>query len=306
MIEKHILNFKKYLKNQRGYSDHTINNYELDLFDFDSFLEIEDIGDVSEVDISTARFFVTYLTSQHSETVQYKRKTLARKISSVRSFYKFLMQEEVVETSPFTAVSINKIEKSLPEFLFDEQVAKMIASIDLSDELGIRNRLIVELLYGCGMRVSELCTLNIRDFNESNGLVLINGKGGKQRYVPYGKQVKLALRDYLMNSRNKLLAKSKVATSKLILNHRGTSLTERGVREILIRVSNQSGLIKKIYPHMLRHSFATTLINNGADLRSVQELLGHVNVETTGIYTHVTKSKLLEVYKNNHPRAIKK
>ncbi len=306
MLERYIVDFLNYIKLEKNYSKHTIINYQGDLLEFINFLEAEGVDDLSLVDVAFARYYMNYISTKDSEEVVIKRTTLARKISTIRTFYKYLINQEILTDNPFLAISVKKLEKKLPEYMFNEEVEKIISKIDLHSEKGKRDRLIIELLYGCGIRVSELCNIKLSDINHDNNLILIYGKGSKERYVPYNRQAKFALLDYMRNARNKLLAKTKEKTDFLILNLRGGHLTTRGVREILNSIMIQTGSAKHVYPHMLRHSFATEMLNYGADLRSVQEIQGHEKVQTTGIYTHVSKSRLKDVYKKNHPRAKKK
>ncbi len=305
MLERYVAGFLKYIKFEKNYSDHTLKNYEIDLLDYLEFLEKEEIIAFEDVDYSTARYYMNYLATSKDGAEQFKRKSLARKISTLRSFYKFLVREEVLSDNPFVAISVKKVEKKLPEYMFNNDIEKLISRINLHTPTGKRDRLIIELLYGCGLRVSELCSIKVQDINFDNKLILIHGKGSKERYAPYNQQTMYALLDYLKNARNVLLAKSNSDTEQLLINFRGNELTDRGVRVILKNVVIEAGGNQHIYPHMLRHSFATEMLNHGADLRSVQELLGHEQLETTGIYTHVSKKKLHEIYQKNHPRAKK-
>ncbi len=305
MLEKYISDFLKYIEVEKNYSAHTLKNYEIDLLDYLEFMENEGVSDFSDVDFPMARYYMNYLATSKDGAEQFKRKSLARKISTLRSFYKFLVREEILDDNPFVAISVKKVEKKLPEYMFNNDIEKLISRIDLHTPTGKRDRLIIELLYGSGLRVSELCSIKVRDINFDNQLILIHGKGSKERYTPYNQQTKFALLDYLKNARNELLAKSNSDTEQLLLNFRGNELTDRGVRVVLKNVVIQAGGHQHIYPHMLRHSFATEMLNHGADLRSVQELLGHEQLETTGIYTHVSKTKLHQIYQKNHPRAKK-
>lgn len=230
---------------------------------------------------------------------------MSRKLSSLRSFYQFLLKEEIVEQNPFLLMKGPKKGETLPKFLYAEELQALFESIDQTTILGCRNYALLELLYGTGIRVSECCQMEISQLNRELGVVLIHGKGGKDRYVPIGSFALEALENYLLKSRPNLLKKSNIETNIIFLNHLGTPLTERGVRDILNRMTNQTSKHLKVAPHMLRHTFATHLLNNGADLRSVQELLGHENLSSTQIYTHVSKEHLKQVYALAHPRARK-
>lgn len=293
--------FKKYLLQERNYSEHTIINYEIDLRDFEEFMEYEDITKLDEVNYKLARKYLTFLHDR-----KYSKTTLARKISSLRTFYNFLSSKNYVKENPFLLLTLPKKDKKIPKFFYPQEIEELYNSIDVSDPLGERNLAIVELLYGSGLRVSELCSLELKDIHFKQNLIYVFGKGSKVRVVPMTRYSVEALQNYLNNGRKQLLMKSKSNTETIFLNHRGNRLTTRGVRDILNRIIENTVKITNISPHMLRHSFATHLLDNGADIRSVQELLGHSQLTTTQIYTHVSKEKLKQVYMNTHPHAKEK
>ena len=241
------------------------------------------------------------------KTNKFSVNTINRKISSLTSFYEYLLKEGYVEKNYFDDVESLKKEKRLPHILKESELDYLFKSIDRSTPLGNRNYLILELLYGTGMRVSELCSLNISDLSFSDSTIKIYGKGDKERIVIMFDNLKDDLKNYINNDRLVLLRKSHdIDNRTLLLNKNGTSLTSRGVRIILNDIINKCGETYHITPHMLRHSFATSMLDHGADLRSVQELLGHESLSTTQIYTHVSIEQMKKEYMEAFPRALKK
>lgn len=300
MANSGVINlFKEYLENEKGYSEHTISSYIDDIYTLVHFLDNEQFGDVLSVSQRIARFYVATLHENYSPT------SIARKISSLRSLYNFLIKDGLVRENPFSDVELPKKEKKLPKFIYPEEISKVLDSIELNKPTNKRNKLILEFLYGTGVRVSELCNILLSDLDFSQNLVLIHGKGSKDRFVPIHDNLLLELQDYIITTRNQFIKKHQDNKS-LFLNYRGTTLTPRGVRLIVNKVISDSGESLKISPHTLRHTFATHLLNAGADLRSVQELLGHAHLSSTQIYTKVTKEKLKEEYMKAHPRAKRK
>jgi integrase/recombinase XerC len=297
-MEHYIYLFKRYLKNERNFSNHTLINYEIDLRDFEEFLEVECLTSLKEIGYKEARRFLGFLSRRNLAQT-----TIARKISSLRSFYKFLIMEKVVGDNPFLMIKTPKGNKKIPKFFYEEEMEAIYQAIDTKDDLGCRNLAIIELLYGCGLRVSELCDLKITDYYKDLNVIVVRGKGNKERMIPLNEMATESLLTYLGSSRKELLHKSKSNTLIVFLNHRGRPLTTRGVSDILNRLIEHAAGISNITPHMLRHTFATHLLNNGADIRSVQELLGHSSLSTTQIYTHVSKEKLKEAYMKAHPHA---
>jgi len=301
MANNEVLNlFKTYLQDEKGYSEHTVKSYVDDIYSLIHFLDNEQFGDVLTVSPRIARFYVATLHEQYSAT------SIARKISSLRSLYNFLNKESLMRQNPFTDVELPKKEKRLPKFIYPDEIESLFNSIDTEKHIGKRNKLIMEFLYGTGVRVSELCAIKLNDIDYSQGLVLIHGKGSKDRYVPLHENLIQQLQEYVLMTRDELLQKSLEPNKFLFLNNRGNPITPRGIRLVINKIINDSEENLKISPHTLRHSFATHLLNNGADLRSVQELLGHSHLSSTQIYTKVTKEKLKENYMKSHPRAKKK
>jgi integrase/recombinase XerC len=257
----------------------------------------QSIKDVQTVEYLDARLYLTELYDK-----KLSRKTIAKKISILRSFYKFLLREKHVEDNPFTLVKTPKIEKRVPKFFYEEELQILFQSCETVTPLGQRNRALLEMLYGTGIRVSECCQIRLRDLDFYLSTVFVLGKGQKERYVPFGSLAKDSLEHYIKNGRKKLL-EGKNNTDALFVNYRGGPLSSKGVRGILNKMIEKSALDGKIHPHKLRHSFATHLLNNGADLRTVQELLGHSFLSSTQIYTHVTNDHLKKTYMSYHPRA---
>jgi len=298
MIER----FEEYLRSERNYSTHTIKSYMQDINDFKHYLEKNEFKDLYHIGANVSRYYLSYLNQKG-----YKPSTVARNISSLRSFYRFLIQEGVVEDNPFAQTMTIKLDKKLPRFLYYEEIDALFSSIDTNTILGKRDYALLELLYGTGIRVSEFCSIEVGDIDFFNNNIIILGKGNKERYLPIHQEVKTALIDYLEHSRGKLLAKSQDKDCQILfLNYQGRPLTTRGVRVILNNINNKAANNIKISPHILRHSFATHLLDNGADLRSVQELLGHSNLSTTQMYTHVSKEQLKDAYEKSFPRAKRK
>lgn len=291
-----IESFLKYLKEERNYSDHTIINYKNDILEFEKYMKTEHISDWNKVTYNSIRGYLMKLYNEN-----YKASSVSRKLSSLRSFYKFLIGENVVKDNPFVLVSTPKREKSLPKFLYYNDLVQILDSIDQSNSLGVRDRLIFELLYATGIRVSELVNIKLNDINLSERSIKVLGKGDKERIVYYGEYCKEILSKYLSEARNILLGKKQ--SDYLLINNKNTNLTTRGIRTVVDKVINNTSLKVNVSPHTLRHTFATHLLNEGADLLTVQELLGHVNLSTTSIYTHVSNEQLRNVYLKAHPRS---
>lgn len=288
--------FMEYVRLERNYSNHTVQEYEKDIKQFLSFLDIEGVSELNEVEYIHARLYVTKLYEE-----KLARTSISRKISSIRSYYKFLHKEYNIPDDAFQSLFHPKKEKKLPHFFYEEEIRQLFEGNRGTDSLSIRNIAILELLYATGIRVSELTAIELRHIDSGYGVVRVMGKGRKERYVPVGDYALAAIDDYLVNSRPKLMKKT--THSFLFVNSRGEHLTTDGIRYILNQMLKKASINSTIYPHMLRHTFATHLLNNGADLRSVQELLGHSSLSSTQIYTHVTKEHLRKTYMNAHPRA---
>ncbi|MGJ7921043.1 tyrosine recombinase XerC [Neobacillus sp. LXY-4] len=290
--------FIEYLQIEKNSSQYTIEHYQHDIRDFLMFMSEQAIESVNQVNYLDVRLYLTKLYEK-----KLARKTVARKISSLRSFYRFMLREELVEDNPFSLVSIPKIEKRLPAFFYESEMDELFKACDLTTPLGQRNKALLELLYATGMRVSEICQVKMSDLDMFVSTVLVYGKGKKQRYVPFGSFAQDALELYIQHGRQEILTNTKKDHDFLFVNFRGGPLTARGVRTILNSIIEKSALNGKIHPHMLRHTFATHLLNNGADMRTVQELLGHSLLSSTQVYTHVTKDYLRNTYMSHHPRA---
>jgi integrase/recombinase XerC len=293
-----VVDFLNYLMIEKNSSPYTIEHYEKDINDFTSFLKQQAIEGFAAVSYVLVRHYLVLLHEK-----KYARNTVARKISSMRSFYRFLNREKVVEQNPFAMASLPKKAKMLPQFLYEKELEKLFNVSDISTPIGQRNQAILELLYGTGIRVSECCKLQLKDLDLFVEAALVKGKGKKERYVPIGSFAKEALERYINEGRKLLLEKTENKTNCLFLNYKGEPLSARSVRNILNKIIEDSSLNIHISPHVLRHTFATHMLNEGADLRAVQELLGHSQLSSTQVYTHVTKEHLKKIYNNAHPRA---
>jgi integrase/recombinase XerC len=306
-MEHYMQLFLDHLKYERNVSEHTLRNYRIDLGQFHDYLApLGKHGNRAEVDVRqldhiTIREFLATLYSKKK-----KKTSIARKLATLRSFFKFLCREQVLEMNPAELVSSPRLEHKLPRFLTIEEVVRFIETPETETPLGKRDRAILELLYGSGLRVSELVNLNINDLDFKHRSLRVKGKGRKERIVPFGQKASEALEMYL-SVRGELLAEAAEADRDplvLFLNYQGTRLTTRSVGRLIEKYVKQCAEVNpEISPHSLRHSFATHLLNAGADLRSIQELLGHARLSTTQLYTHVSTEKLIEVYDRSHPKA---
>lgn len=288
--------FIRYVQLEKNFSLHTVREYESDLREFLSFLEAEGVSSLINVEYIHARLYVTKLYDE-----QKARTSISRKISSIRSFFRFLNREYNIDDAPFRSLYHPKKEERLPNFFYEEELIQLFEKNKGSEPKAIRNLAMLELLYATGMRVSECTSVEIEDIDFQYSIIRVMGKGRKERIIPFGQYAHEALMNYLKEVRPILMKNKK--HKKLFVNMRGGELTARGVRYILSEMIENASLHSKIYPHMLRHTFATHLLNNGADLRTVQELLGHAHLSSTQIYTHVTKETLRKTYMNAHPRA---
>lgn len=320
----YIDNFLIYLKVEKNASPRTVESYQKDLFQgldyFSSQLKKEDHAIMpSDIDHRIFRHYLALLQKQGLA-----RTTIARRLAAWRSFYRYLRREEIIDDNPMARVSSPKLEKRLPEFLYEDEAALLVEAPDLNHPLGVRDRALLETLYAGGLRINELMSLDLGDLDLGAGYVRVMGKRTRERLVPLGSQAVDALRRYLGEARPRLLLNSSlkkaVAGAKteakpgampplkkfnnaVFLNRWGERLSGRGFRKILDKYVEKVSLERKISPHTLRHSFATHLLNAGADLRSVQELLGHTRLSSTQVYTHVTGERLKQVYRKAHPRA---
>lgn len=302
MVNKQFSNvlFEEFLKNiaSKNQSSYTIISYQTDLLQFEGFLIQESLS-LEEVDYKVIRNYLAYLYSKN-----YAKRTISRHISALRSFYKFLIQKQVITKNPMKLVSNPKLDHNLPKFLYFNELEDLLSIPDQSNPLGMRDVVLLELLYSTGVRVSELVAIQIKNIDFYDHKIKVLGKGSKERYVLYGSRLQELMESYIKDARVELL-KGKT-NDYLLLNHLGNPLTTAGVRTILNKVIQKGALQFHISPHVLRHTFATHMLDEGADLKSVQELLGHENLSTTQIYTHVSNEHLRNVYLNAHPRANKK
>ncbi|GKT03918.1 tyrosine recombinase XerC [Furfurilactobacillus entadae] len=300
--DKWVRLFLEYLQVERRYSDKTITAYREDLAEFVAFL-VANGGFTSfkAIDHLDVRVYLSHLYDAH-----YARASTARKVSSLRSFYNFLVKNDLVTDNPFVYVNLKRHAERLPRFFYDKEIDELLttASGDGHKPLQYRDRALLEMLYATGMRVSECAGLTYHDIDRETHMILVHGKGDKERYVPYGHYAADALLAYEEQCRTPLMAKYHQDHDSVFINRMGAPLTSAGIEYALNQVMKKSSLTGSIHPHMLRHSFATQLLNGGADLRTVQELLGHSSLSTTQIYTHVTKEKLQESYRDFFPRAV--
>ncbi|MED3688867.1 tyrosine recombinase XerC [Peribacillus butanolivorans] len=295
---KALSSFIEYLQIEKNSSHYTIENYKRDIHEFFLFLNEQGITNVTSVEYFDVRLFLTNLYEK-----KLSKRTVARKTSCLRSFYKFLLREGDVKDNPFSLASLPKKDQKLPRFLYEEEMNQLFSSLKKDSPIGIRNTALLELLYATGIRVSECCEVKLQDIDLSLGTVLVHGKGKKDRYVPVGRYAQEAIDLYIRTARMEMTSSDAKAHAYLFVNFRGDPLTARGVRYILNELIKKSAAEGSLHPHMLRHSFATHLLNNGADIRTVQELLGHSKISSTQVYTHVTKDQLKKVYNASHPRA---
>lgn len=291
MIDTYIDEFIDYLIIDKKYSENTIKSYKNDLKKFENYIN-KQINNISDFDIKN---YIKHLNKENDDT-----KTISHNISTLRSFYKFLLIEKKVNKNPMEYIELPKIRKSLPKTLSIEEIDKLL-DINLTDAFSYRNKAMLELMYSSGLRVSELVNVNIHDVDTSNCIIRIMGKGSKERIVPLGDYAIRYIELYLKEYREKLIKKE--MNHYLFLNNHGKKMTRQGFFKILKQIAKEKNIKTEFSPHTLRHSFATHLLNGGADLRSIQEMLGHSDISTTQIYTHVSKEKLKENYNNFHPHA---
>ncbi len=296
--------FKNYLEVEKNYATNTVLNYLRDVKDFSVFIQREELAS-DVLGVRRERLARHYLS--HLESEGFARKSIARKISSLRVFYNYLLAQKKIDINVFETLETPKIPKKLPRIIQDEEIDHLFKSIDRLKPLGFRNYVIIDLLFSCGLRASELVNMSIRDIQLDREQILIHGKGSKDRYVPLHHKLIEDLKHYLTYTRPILLSKGNDSREqRVFINYKGTALTVRGLQLIIKHVIKDAGETYQLHPHMLRHAFATTLLNHGADLRVVQELLGHEHLKSTQIYTHVSTESMKEAYKNTHPRMVKK
>ena len=292
MIDTYINEFTEYLIIDKKYSENTIKAYNNDLKKFKNFIKNKTINNIDE---NSIKDYLKYLNKENNDT-----KTISHNISTLRSFYKFLLIEKKVNKNPMEYIELPKTKKSLPKTLSIEEIDKLL-DINLTDAFSFRNKAMLELMYSSGLRVSELINVKIHDIDVSNCIIRIMGKGSKERIVPLGDYAIKYIELYLKEYREKLIKRE--LNDYLFLNNHGKKMTRQGFFKILKQIAKEKNIKTEFSPHTLRHSFATHLLNGGADLRSIQEMLGHSDISTTQIYTHVSKEKLKENYNNFHPHA---
>ena len=286
--------FIDYLKKIRNYSSHTCKNYYKDLIEYVTFLKVENL-DYSDMNYDLSLNYLVFLNKRKDS-----KATISRKLSSLRSFYKYLVKIEKVKTNPFLLVSSPKKEKRIPKFINYNDMDEIFNVPDINTPIGLRDRLILEILYASGIRVSELVNIKIKDIDFSNRTILILGKGNKERMVSFGEYALDIMNLYMKNSRNILLGS--ISSEYLVVGKKQEKLTTRRVEQIVDDIIKKTSLKLNVTPHMFRHTFATHLLDNGCDLLAVQELLGHESLATTEIYTHVSNEHLRNVYLKCHPR----
>lgn len=293
-MEKEINKFIEYLKYQRNYSDFTCNNYKKDLNEYNSFILNNKIN-YKNMDYNDAKEYVIYLNKKNDA-----KSTISRKLSSLRTFYKYLVLNNKVESNPFLLVSSPKKEKKIPKFINYNNMEEILNVPNIKTKEGQRERVILEVLYASGVRVSELVNIKLKDIDFSNKNILIFGKGSKERLVSFGDYALEYINLYLKEGRNLLL--DGVKSDYLIVGKKNEKLSTRRVEQIIDDIIKRTSIKLNITPHMFRHTFATHLLDNGCDLLVVQELLGHASLSSTEIYTHVSNEHLREVYLKCHPR----
>lgn len=303
MLSEHLTQFLQHLQYERNMSPHTLRNYASDLEQFREYLlkiEKQDDIDVKDIDRLTIREWMASLHGDHKKT------SVARKLASLRTFFQFLIREGVLETNPAKLVATPRIERKLPNHLSIDDAIRFIETPDINTDLGRRDRAIIEFLYATGIRVGELVNIDLRDIDFREKLVRVTGKRKKQRIVPFGEPALQALLHYLEKTRPVFFLNAPLGErdeQAVFLNYQGTRITTRSVGRMIDKYIKQCADIHNISPHSLRHTFATHLLDSGADLRDIQELLGHARLSTTQIYTQVSMEKLVEVYDRAHPKA---
>ena len=293
-MDSEITSFLDSLQYEKKYSSHTIFNYERDLEGFKEYVQSKKI-DYKNMNYSKVSEYLLHLSSK-----KYSPSSVNRHLSAIRSFYSYLLDEKLTNSSPFKAIHGPKKEKKLPNYLKYQEFLDLIDSLK-DTALDMRNRMILELLFATGVRVSELINIKLSDINFKEQEIKVYGKGKKERIVYFNNECQKVMSEYVLNARQEIL--NGKHCEFLIINHFGKKITARGIEDIIDKCIQKSSLKHKISPHTLRHTFATLLLNEGMDIREVQELLGHARLSTTSIYTHVSNEELRKVYLQNHPRA---
>lgn len=299
-MENHLLEqYVNFLQVERSASHYTVRNYIFDLREFLGFLQEHKVDSVEEVDHKLMRQYLSWLMDRHIA-----KGSIARKLSALRSFYRYLMRENLVQKNPAATTGTPKLDRRLPSFLTEAEILEILQSPETTTPQGIRDRALLELLYASGLRVSEIASLNLDNVNLETREVRVMGKGAKERLTLMGLPAVSALAAYLQDSRPRLKAGKR--TDALFLNKDGSRMAVRRFQYILDKYAEKANLGKKVHPHLFRHSFATHLLDGGADLRVVQELLGHSRLTTTQVYTHITRNRARQVYMAAHPRSKEK
>ena len=293
-MNKLILEFQDYLKYQKNYSDYTIKNYIKDIYEYSEFLENNKFK-YNDVDYQKCIQYLNFLNDK-----KLSKSSISRKLSSLRTFYKYLVINKYTDSNPFMLVSSPKKEKRIPKFINYNNIEEIFNIPNLKTKEGQRQRIILEILYSCGVRVSELVNIKIKDIDFSNNTILIFGKGSKERIVIFGEYAKDIMKLYINEGRNIYL--KGIPSEYLIVGDKQEKLTTRRIEQIIDEIINQTSIKLNITPHMFRHTFATHLLDNGCDLLAVQELLGHESLSSTEIYTHVSNEHLRDVFMKCHPR----
>ncbi|MCF7887029.1 MAG: tyrosine recombinase XerC [Candidatus Omnitrophica bacterium] len=286
----YIDKFLNYIEMEKNYSAHTCKNYRQDLKEFKKFIKSNEEIDIKEIDYFILRKFLSLLNKK-----KLNKRTISRKISTLKSFFKFLLRERILKNNPAASLIYPRLDKPLPKFLTEDQVEKILKLPNTNKLLGLRDKAILEFLYSTGARVSEMVSVKLDNLDLIGGVVKVTGKGRKERLLPLGEPAIESIREYLSSRSDSQRA--------LFLNKNNKPLGDRGVRSIISKYIKNAALSLDVSPHVFRHSFATHLLNHGADLRSVQELLGHSSISTTQIYTHVSLDSLKKMYRKAHPRA---
>lgn len=295
-MEDHLQSFIHYLTVEKGLSKNTLESYKRDLKQFIAYLRKSEQSKIEEISRQNIVSYLMVLREQGKAT-----STISRSMASIRAFFQFLLRDQKIISDPSIHLETPKIERRLPKVLSIAEVEALLQAPQSSTAFGQRDRAMLELLYATGIRVSELISLSLEDVHLQMGFVKCLGKGSKERVIPLGRVAIESLEQYIQVGRHKLDKKKR--SKALFLNHHGNPISRQGFWKIIKKHAKDAGIEKDIMPHTIRHSFATHLLENGADLRSVQEMLGHADISTTQIYTHVTKTRLKDVYSKAHPRA---
>ncbi|MGD8189117.1 site-specific tyrosine recombinase XerD [Brevibacillus ginsengisoli] len=291
-----IDHFTHFLAVEKGLSANTLESYQRDLVMFTAYLQEVGVKDIQDSSRTHIIGYLLQLQEKGRATA-----TISRNMASIRAFYQFLIKDKWIQNDPSIHLETPKIEKRLPKVLSVQDVELLLEGPDMSSPAGLRDKAMLEMLYATGIRVSELVNLEISDVNLEMGFLKCMGKGSKERIIPLGRIAIDVVEQYIQAGRPRLL-KAKTE-SALFLNHLGKKITRQGFWKLIKKYAMKAGITVEITPHTLRHSFATHLLENGADLRSVQEMLGHADISTTQIYTHITRSRIKDVYAKTHPRA---